>query len=206
MPADNRQNPGRERPRDGDRPRDGAVAAMRVKKRPWELASVKFAIAVTVLGLALSIYALATRPASNSSTNDAAAGDTTMLKSNMAAGDQGASSKAGTEEGPPRRAVDAAAPATLRFGASFLGAFAIGYCMRKFLRWTLLIVGIAVVAIFFLRKSGMINLPWDQIEGQVHQGASWLQAQAGSLKKIVTGYLPSSFAAFIGGVIGFRRG
>jgi uncharacterized membrane protein (Fun14 family) len=191
----------------GDQRADRGEGPQRIKKKPWQLASVKFAIFITALGLALSIYALATRPDSSSATRDAARTDSTKLKSGLADSDPSRNSSAAAEEEPAnRRAVDSAAPATLRLGASFLGAFTIGYFMRKFLRWTMLIMGIAVVAIFFLRKSGVINLPWDQIEGQVHDGASWLQAQAGSVKDVLTGYLPSGAAALFGGVIGFWRG
>lgn len=172
------------------------------------MASVKFAIAVTVLGLVLSVYSLATRQAASTTQGgNASGGASPSLVAGLAQKDGNKSVKSGAAEQPAsRRAVDAAGPATLRMGASFLGAFAIGYFLRKFLRWTVLAVGLIVVAVFVLRKSGMINMPWDQIEGQVHAGASWLQAQAGSIKDLLTGYLPSSAAALAGGVMGFWRG
>lgn len=60
------------------------------------------------------------------------------------------------------------------------------------------------VGVFVLKMTGAFDLPWDQIEENVEQGSTWLQAQAGSAKKLVTGYLPSGVAAIIGGFLGFR--
>lgn len=169
------------------------------KRSPFRLLSVRIAIALTVLGAGMWIYALATAPAAGAST--ARSGDS-GLASGFSTREGGSTSS--TTSAP--RAVDAAAPAVLRLGVSFLGAFMIGFFLRKFLRWTLLIVAVIAVAIYFLRRSGVIELPWDQIQDQVEGGSTWLQAQAGSIKKLLTGYLPSSMAAVAGGFIGFLRG
>lgn len=82
----------------------------------------------------------------------------------------------------------------------------LGYFARKFLRWSVLIIAVIAVGIFLLRRAELIDLPWDQIEGEVREGATWLQAQAGSVKELLTGYLPSTAAAVVGGFIGFVRG
>lgn len=169
------------------------------KHSPFRLLSVRIAIALTVLGAGMWIYALATAPAAG--TSNERSGDS-GLASGFSSREGGSTSS--TSSAP--RAVDAAAPAVLRFGVSFLGAFMIGFFLRKFLRWTLLVVAIIAIAIYFLRRSGMLELPWDQIEEQVEGGSTWLQAQAGSIKKLLTGYLPSSMAAMAGGFIGFMRG
>jgi uncharacterized membrane protein (Fun14 family) len=97
------------------------------------------------------------------------------------------------------------APPMMRFGVSFLGGFVVGWTLRRFLKWTLLIVALLGIAIFILKRTGMIDLPWDQIEGHVEEGSSWLQAQAGNVKSLVKGYLPSGVAAVIGIVLGLRR-
>ncbi len=97
------------------------------------------------------------------------------------------------------------APALTRFAVSFLGGFTLGWIMRRFVKWSLLIVAVLGLGIFALKKTGMIDLPWDQIQGDVKEGSTWLQAQAGSAKKFITGYLPSGFAAIVGGFFGFRR-
>ena len=96
-------------------------------------------------------------------------------------------------------------PAMMRFGVSFLGGFTLGWLLRRFLKWTLLIGGVLAIGIFVLRKTGAFDLPWQQIEENVDQGSSWLQEQAGTAKKLLSGYLPSGVAAIIGGFLGFRR-
>jgi uncharacterized membrane protein (Fun14 family) len=97
------------------------------------------------------------------------------------------------------------APAMVRFGVSFLGGFAIGLTMRRFIKWTILIVAVIGIGIFVLKKAGMIDLPWDRIESDVREGSTWLQAQVGSAKEVVKGYLPSSIAAVAGVILGMRR-
>lgn len=97
------------------------------------------------------------------------------------------------------------APAVTRFALSFLGGFAIGWTMRRFLKWTILTVALIALAIFVLRKTGLIELPWNEIQKNVEEGSTWLQAQASGAKKLLTGWLPSGFAAVIGGFLGFRR-
>lgn len=97
------------------------------------------------------------------------------------------------------------APAMMRFGVSFLGGFAIGWTMRRFLKWTILIVGVIGVGIFLLRKTGVIDLPWDQIQGDVEEGSTWLRTQVGSARDVLKGYLPSGVAAVVGIFLGMRR-
>lgn len=97
------------------------------------------------------------------------------------------------------------APAMMRFGVSFLGGFALGWVMRRFLRWTILIVAVVGMSIFVLKKTGMIDLPWDRIQDNVDEGSTWLQTQAGSVKDVVKGYLPSGAAAVVGVFFGWRR-
>jgi uncharacterized membrane protein (Fun14 family) len=93
----------------------------------------------------------------------------------------------------------------MRFGVSYIGGFVLGWLLRRFLKWTLLIAGLIVAAIFILKATGLIDLPWDRIQGDVKQGSDWLQEQAGNAKRLVTGYLPSGVAAVIGAFLGFWR-
>jgi uncharacterized membrane protein (Fun14 family) len=97
------------------------------------------------------------------------------------------------------------APAMMRVGVSFLGGFAIGWTMRRFVKWTILIVVASGIGIFVLKKTGMIDLPWDRIESDVRDGTTWLQTQAGSAKNVLKGYLPSGAAAVVGVFLGMRR-
>jgi uncharacterized membrane protein (Fun14 family) len=162
-------------------------------RKPWQLLSVRIAIVVTVLGAAMWAYALATAP-THDPNRSGSAGSASFTEG-------GSDSQAESD-----RTVDSAGPAAFRLGASFLGGFTLAYFMRKFLRWSLLIVAILAAAIFALQKTGVVTLPWDQIQGEVKSGASWLETQAGNAKSLFTGYLPSAAAAVLGGVIGFLRG
>jgi uncharacterized membrane protein (Fun14 family) len=124
------------------------------RRKPWQLLSVRIAIAVTLLGAGMWAYALATA----------------SRQAAVPGGGAGATS------------LTPAGPATLKVGLSFLGGFTIAYLMRKFLRWSLLIVAVIVGLTYVLRKTGVVELPWDQIKGGVESGASWLESQAGSVK------------------------
>jgi uncharacterized membrane protein (Fun14 family) len=166
-------------------------------RKPWQLLSVRIAFAVTLVGAGLWAYALATAPKHDAMSN---ARNGSSGSKSFTEGD----TRSQAPEG--ERTVDSAAPATFRLGASFLAGFTIAYVMRKFLRWSLLIAAIAVAGIYALRKTGTVELPWEQIKGGVQSGASWLESQAGNAKELLTGYLPSAAAAVVGSVIGFLRG
>lgn len=160
---------------------------------------MKLALAVTLLGAGLWVYALATAP-HEASVNGSSGSD---LASGLAA----RTGSPSTESSPAdARFIDDAAPAAFRLGMSFLGGFLLGYVARKFLRWSVLIIAVIVVGIFLLRSADIIVLPWDQIEHEVREGATWLQLQASSVRDFLTGYLPSTAAAIVGGFIGFMRG
>ena len=145
---------------------------------------------------------VATAPAASPTGDTQRTGDS-ALASGFAAND-GASSSSSTSNAESRP-IDAAAPAVLRLGISFLAGFALGFLMRSFLRWSILIVGVVAVAIYLLKRSGMIDLPWESIEGDVRDGASWLKSQVGGIKDVLAGYLPSSGAAVLGIIFGMRR-
>ena len=104
------------------------------------------------------------------------------------------------------RLLDESAPATFRFGASFLAGFAIGFAAKKFLRMTILIAAVIGTLLFFLKKSGMITLDWDGVERQVDDGVEWAKSSAGGIKSFLTGYIPSGAAGFVGLLWGARKG
>lgn len=105
--------------------------------------------------------------------------------------------------GRPER--QSAAPATFRFGASYLGGFFLGWTLRRFLKLTLLLAGAAFVLIAIARKFGWFEVDWAAVEGHVRHSLTWLQGEAGAFKEFITGYLPSAGAAGVGAFIGFRR-
>jgi uncharacterized membrane protein (Fun14 family) len=97
------------------------------------------------------------------------------------------------------------APATFRFGASYLGGFFLGWTLRRFLKVTLLLSGAAMVLIALAKKFGWFELDWAAVEGQVRHSFAWLQGEAGAFKQFITGYLPSAGAAAVGAFMGFRQ-
>jgi uncharacterized membrane protein (Fun14 family) len=183
--------------RDRNERRDGGDRE-RSKPRPWNLWSVRLAILLTALGLGLWIYSAATASSRDESSSSS--------RSGLAAEMDSTDGEGGAVKTSDSRAIDDAAPATFRLGASFLGGFALAFLMKKFIKTTVIVLGLAAVAFFLLRRQGVVTLPWDQIEDSVSEGASWLRAQAGSIRDFLTGYLPSSAAAVFGGFVGFRKG
>ena len=99
-----------------------------------------------------------------------------------------------------------ASPALFRFGASYLAGFFLGWFCRKSLKITLLLGGAAAIVIFFLQRTGRIDLEWSAIQAHLSQSLAWLHGELGALKHFVTGYLPSTGAALVGIFMGARRG
>ncbi len=100
---------------------------------------------------------------------------------------------------------ESAAPATFRFGASYLGGFLLGWTLRRFLKWTLLFSGAAFVLVFLGRKFGWFEVDWATVEGHLRHSLAWLRGEAGAFRQFITGYLPSAGGAAVGVFLGFRR-
>ena len=174
------------------------------KPMPWHFLSVKIAIVVTVIGLGLWVWSLVSAPKQESNTTGSGGANST-LATGFGASDSAAG--AGTTESESPRIVDAAAPATFRFGASFLGGFTLAWLMKKFIKMTLLIAGLAALAAFGLHKLGVFDSGTiDQMQDQLGAGIDSATENAGKVKEFLTGYLPSSAAAVAGLFMGFRRG
>jgi len=108
-------------------------------------------------------------------------------------------------DGERKNAVRQKSPALFRFGSSYIGGFFIGFAFRKFLKWSLLISGAVITGIFLLKRSGVIDLDWNGLEGQVSQSMAWAQGQVGAVKQFLTGHLPSAGAGIAGLFMGARR-
>ena len=104
-----------------------------------------------------------------------------------------------------QREMRPAAPATFRFGASYLGGFFLGWTFRRFLKLAVLMSGAVIVLIALGKKFGWFELDWVEVENHVRHSLAWLQGEAGAFRQFVTGYLPSAGAAGIGVFLGFRR-
>jgi len=171
---------------------------------PWHFLSVKIAIVVTVIGLGLWVWSLVSAPKQESNTHGGGGANST-LATGFRASDSAAGADTTESESP--RIVDAAAPATFRFGASFLGGFTLAWLMKKFIKMTLLIAGLTALAAFGLHRLGVFDSGTiDQMQDQLGAGIDNATEGAGKVKEFLTGYLPSSAAAVAGLFMGFRRG
>jgi len=96
-------------------------------------------------------------------------------------------------------------PAVAQLGGSFLGGFLIGWAFRRFLSLAALVAGILLAGLAILKATGWISLDWPSLDTQVSQGIRWLQGEAEGLRKLLTGYLPSSVAGWAGAMFGIRK-
>lgn len=98
-----------------------------------------------------------------------------------------------------------AGPAMVQIGASFIAAFAAGFLLRSFVKWGILLVGMLVIGVYVLQRTGAINVNWDSLESQTGQATNWIKAQTESFATFVKGAIPSSASAVAGLWAGFRR-
>jgi uncharacterized membrane protein (Fun14 family) len=103
-------------------------------------------------------------------------------------------------------ALDAWSPAVFRAGFGFFVGFAIAYAMRAFVKVSLVVAGLMLLALFGLQYAGIIDVNWTAMEQHYDAIAAWLGQQTESFMRFVTGYIPSSAAALGGLIVGFRRG
>ncbi len=95
---------------------------------------------------------------------------------------------------------------TFRLGFSFAAAYAVGYALRAFFKFSLASLGFFALALFGLERIGFITIHWDHFGGEhIDSFTSWLSSQFESVKTFVTGALPSGAAASAGMFAGWRR-
>jgi uncharacterized membrane protein (Fun14 family) len=150
------------------------------------------AAVVAAIGLALWVYSMATRPAPALSGGAHVTGFTS--------GGGGAPAAAAEP-----RLVDRAAPAMAKFGGSFVVGYFAAYAMRKFIKWSLIVAGLLTVGVVVLKKTGVVDLPWDQVEHTVEEGVDLAREHAGGAWAYLKSVAPSAVAAAVGGIFGFRR-
>ncbi len=97
------------------------------------------------------------------------------------------------------------APATFRFSASFIGGFFIGWAYRKSLKYALCLAALLIGGILLLKWAGAGAVDLGEMEHQATQGLEWLWHQAGTIKKMLSGALPSTSFALLGAFIGARH-
>lgn len=119
------------------------------------------------------------------------------------------SSLSGSQAAPQSeraRFIDENAPATVRYGASFIAAFLIAYAMKKVIRSVLLIAGLLIGAILTLKYLGLFNYDWASAQSQVEQGVEIARTEGEKYRTTIMGYLPSGLSASAGAIFGAKRG
>ena len=96
-------------------------------------------------------------------------------------------------------------PTVFKLGFSFFVGFAVGYALRIFFRMTLLVIGIAMIAMFALQYAGLLTIDWAAMQGHYESVTGWLGGQFESMRSFMTGQLPSAALGATGLFVGFRR-
>lgn len=155
--------------------------------------SLRLMLAVTIIGLGLWVYALITRPPQAPA----------PVGSNAAGYAAGIAPNA-QPPGKPRL-IDESAPATFRFGLSFVVGFFVAWVFRRVIKLTLLVAGGIAVLLIVLKQTGVVDLNFDAVQEQVNHGVEVAQQNASRAKDFILGYLPSGASAATGLFFGARR-
>lgn len=176
-----------------------AGAARAKKKSAWRSPSLIIAFVVMLVGAGLWAYAAATKP-------DASAARATPdgVVSGFSSGDPLAAGSG--RSAPEPRLIDKASPAVARFGGCFVAGFCVAYAFKKFIKVTAIVAGVLFIAIFAMKKAGIIDLDWAMMEDTINRSVAWLRGEAGAMKDFITGYLPSAGSAAAGMFVGLRKG
>jgi uncharacterized membrane protein (Fun14 family) len=141
--------------------------------------SLRWAVLLMLLGGVLWVRQVWSKPAAESSTSSAPTVG---------------------EVGPPNRS-----PASFRLGAGYAGGFLLGFLFRRFLKVTSVVAVLLLAAVAGLRSVGVLEVDWAAWEAQIRAGVDWSHHQAGVLKSVAEGYLPSTAATGWGLWRGLRR-
>ena len=179
-------------------PKGDETREARAQRRPWNSKTLILAAIIGAIGVVLSGYAYATRPAVQ--TTGSAIGDSAMT---IGLSPKGSGATAPTIE---QRIVDRAGPLMSKFGLSFVAGFFVGYAFKRFLKITAFVTGIALLGLFAAQRAGFITMPWNQVQEQLESGVGWATEHATAYKDAAKAYLPSGVAGAVGIFMGFRRG
>lgn len=94
-------------------------------------------------------------------------------------------------------------PGYVHWSASYVGGFFLGWLFRRFLR-----LAVAMTALVIMALGAGKYVGWDSsaTEEKFRSGAAWVEREADEARDYLTGLLPSTAAAGVGGWLGFRRG
>ena len=86
---------------------------------------------------------------------------------------------------------------------SFVGGLLIGIGVKRAVRTTAIVAGIAIVVLAGLAKLGVDSGALDE---WIRASAGWVGDNVKGSGRYVGAFLPAAGAALFGGVVGFRRG
>lgn len=183
-----------------------SIPAKTPTRSPLRSTTFRIMLTAMLVGAVMWIYAAATSPGSESpATTSVNPQSLKVVPQGLAPITHAADSE--PEESPAdraRRLIDDSAPALFRFGLSFVAAFFLGWMLKKFIKLTILVAGALAVGVIALQRAGVIGIEGDQIREEAERSFTWMRGQAGALRDLATGYLPTGFAAAFGGYKGFR--
>ncbi len=96
-------------------------------------------------------------------------------------------------------------PVLFRLGFSFFVGFCVAYALRAFFKISIVAIGLVLLLLFGLQYAGLIDVDWAAMEGCYDSASAWLWRQVTSLRRFVTGYLPSSASGIAGMAVGLKR-
>ncbi len=184
----------------------------------WQKLLLAASAAIAVLGLALMLAGWMTGGDSSPAAQPAAPESTTTHDPALPppagflpgdpqfpAADPTPDRPAAAQTSTDSHALETWSPAIFRAGFGFFTGFSIAYAMRAFVKISLTVIGLMLLALFGLQYANIIDVNWTAMEQHYDTTAAWLSSQTASFMRFVTGYIPSTAAALAGLTIGFRR-
>ena len=95
----------------------------------------------------------------------------------------------------PPFALESCSPVLFRLGFGFFAGFCIAFALRTFLKLSLLAIGLALLVVLGLQFAGLIDMDWAAAQKHYDALIRWLGSQTATLRRFLTGYLPSSASA-----------
>jgi uncharacterized membrane protein (Fun14 family) len=152
------------------------------------------AMVVSVIGGSMWAYGAMTRSAKSS-------GNSSSPGMALVQSDGGEGAHAAAEPG----LTEKAGRWLIKLGPSFIAGFLIGWGIRRFLKWTLLLVAIAGVGLYLLKHFGVFDVNYDDVKESVDQGVEWAKEHVTEAKDWALRYVPSGTTAVVGMFFGARR-
>ena len=96
-------------------------------------------------------------------------------------------------------------PAIFRMGFGFFAGFCVAYMIRMFFKFCAIAAGAVFLTLIGLQYADILDVDWIAIEQHYHTFTDWLTPQLSSFHRFITGFVPSSTMATLGGVIGLMK-